>query len=143
MHGAAVVLTGTRESEQPIQRYSGFCWDIKRLKNSGSLSRCSAAQCLRAVGITRCLLTFKGLLLLTYSCSTAGMHKLVTPTDSFHVTSLQISFSLYKLRAVLGLMLAMGLECGCLIPHTSHPTCLPGANSEGHPYDCNCCRSTA
>lgn len=43
-------LTGTRESEQPIQRYSGFCWFTRRLKNSGSLSRISAAQCLRGGG---------------------------------------------------------------------------------------------
>jgi hypothetical protein len=29
-------LAGTRESEQPIHRYSGACWSASRVKNSGS-----------------------------------------------------------------------------------------------------------
>lgn len=39
--------TGTLLSLQPIHRYSGLCWLVKRLKKSGSLARISAAHCLR------------------------------------------------------------------------------------------------
>jgi len=38
--------TGTRESEHPIQRYSGVCCFTRRLKKSGSRWRMSAAQSL-------------------------------------------------------------------------------------------------
>jgi hypothetical protein len=39
--------TGTRESEHPIQRYSGVCCFTRRLKKSGSRWRMSAAQSLQ------------------------------------------------------------------------------------------------
>jgi hypothetical protein len=38
--------TGTRESEHPIHRYSGFCCSMRRLKKSGSFSSISAAHAL-------------------------------------------------------------------------------------------------
>lgn len=73
-------LTGTRESEQPIHRYSGFCWFTRRLKNSGSLSRISAAQCLKRGGgeqqsstVTRCLLIFEAVDLATPGGGTCSM----------------------------------------------------------------------
>ncbi len=39
-------LAGTRESEQPIQRYFGACCVDSRLKKSGSSARTRVAQAL-------------------------------------------------------------------------------------------------
>ena len=39
-----ISLAGTRLSEQPIQRYSGACWDFNRWKKSGCRATHAAAQ---------------------------------------------------------------------------------------------------